>query len=126
MHAADTNLLVRLLTRDDAIQLTKAEAFIRDGAWVSQLVLMETTWVLSSAYDVPTDKLALAVTMLLRHDRLVLERPDVVMRALESFEKIPSVGFSDHLILAVASAAGHGPLGTFDQKLGRLNGVDKL
>ena len=82
--------------------------------------------MLGSAYELPTNKIVLAVDMLLRHDRLVLERPDIVTQALRSFERTPSVGFSDHLILAVASAAGHGPLGTFDQKLGKLKGAAKL
>ncbi len=39
MRAVDTNVLVRLLTRDDPKQLAAAEAFVKPGAWVSRLVL---------------------------------------------------------------------------------------
>ena len=46
MRAVDTNVLVRLLARDDAKQATAAEAFVNPGAWVSHLVLVETVWVL--------------------------------------------------------------------------------
>ena len=39
MRAVDTNVLVRLLTRDDIPQTTSAETFIAKGAWVSVLAL---------------------------------------------------------------------------------------
>ena len=55
MNAVDTNVLVRLLTRDDAEQTVAAEAFVAPGAWISQVVLVETLWVLESVYDVDAD-----------------------------------------------------------------------
>src|SRR5690606_8155960 len=42
--------LVRLLTRDDARQAARGDEFVAGGAWISHLVLAQTTWVLSSAY----------------------------------------------------------------------------
>jgi predicted nucleic-acid-binding protein len=51
MRAIDTNVLVRLLARDDPRQLASAEAFVQAGAWVSLLVLMEAVWVLDSVYE---------------------------------------------------------------------------
>ena len=50
MRAIDTNVLVRLIVRDDSAQVERAEAFVAQGAWVSQLVLAETVWVLDSVY----------------------------------------------------------------------------
>ena len=52
MRAVDTNVLVRLIVRDDSGsgQVEKAEAFVAQGAWVSQLVLAETVWVLEFVY----------------------------------------------------------------------------
>ena len=46
MRAVDTNVLVRLVTRDDPKQVTAAESFVARGAWVSQLVLAETLCIL--------------------------------------------------------------------------------
>ena len=46
MRAIDTIVLVRLITGDDARQAAAAAAFVRSGAWVSHLVLAETSWVL--------------------------------------------------------------------------------
>ena len=45
MRAADTNILVRVVTRDFSDQLEAAETFIEKGAWVSHLVLAEMAWV---------------------------------------------------------------------------------
>ena len=36
MRAVDTNVLVRIITRDDTRQLVAAEDFVKKGAWVSQ------------------------------------------------------------------------------------------
>ena len=50
MRAIDTNVLVRLIARDDPKQVIAAEKFVEKGAWVSHLALVEATWVLA-AYD---------------------------------------------------------------------------
>jgi len=60
MRAIDTNVLVRLLTRDDADQAGAADAFISKGAWVSHLVLAETFWVLNFVYDLSRAQIATA------------------------------------------------------------------
>jgi predicted nucleic-acid-binding protein len=64
MRAVDTNVLVRLITRDDEDQVKAAEAFVRKGAWVSHLVLAETTWVLITGYELKHDQVATAIEML--------------------------------------------------------------
>jgi hypothetical protein len=51
MRAADTNVVVRLLLRDDAPQAEAADSFVDRGAWISILALAETVWVLESVYD---------------------------------------------------------------------------
>jgi len=122
MRAVDTNVLVRLLTRDDEEQTAAAEAFVAPGAWVSQVVLVETLRVLESVYDVDAGGRSRAVEMLLEHRELIVQDPDVVERALRRFRKLPSLGFSDCLVLESARKAGHGPLGTFDRELGRVEG----
>jgi predicted nucleic-acid-binding protein len=126
MRAVDTNVLVRLVTRDDAKQAERADDFVVNGAWVSHLVLAETTWVLASVYELDAGAIATAIEMLLSHDALSIAEPDVVRAALEHFRSKPALGFSDCLILEVARAAGHTPLGTFDRNLGKLAGAQRL
>src|SRR5215212_6317137 len=118
MRAVDTNVLVRLLARDDAKQVAAAERFIEPGAWVSQIVLTETTWVLDSVFGLASRQIATVVEMLLDHERLVIQDADVVAAAVAQLRKKPTLGFSDCLILEVARRAGHLPLGTFDRQLG--------
>jgi len=126
MRAVDTNVLVRLVTRDEARQVAAAEAFVEKGAWVPQLALAEATWVLSAVYDLNAAAIATAIEMLLNHKDLTLEESEVVSNALEVFRKRPALGFSDCLMLEVARKAGHLPLGTFDRILGKLEGVERL
>jgi len=126
MRAVDTNVLIRLVTRDEARQVAAAEAFVEKGAWVPQLALAEATWVLSAVYDLNAAAIATAIEMLLNHKDLTLEESEVVSNALEVFRKRPALGFSDCLMLEVARKAGHLPLGTFDRTLGKLEGVERL
>jgi predicted nucleic-acid-binding protein len=126
VRAVDTNVLVRLLARDDARQAESAEAFIAGGAWVSVLALAETIWVLEAAYGLDPPRLAKAVEMLLHHRHLVLQDADMVAAALAQFRRRPAVGFSDCLMVEMARKAGHLPMGTFDKALGRIEGVERL
>ncbi len=126
MRAIDTNVLVRLMTRDDSTQVAAAEGFVQPGAWVSHLVLMESAWVLDTVYDVKPDQLAAGVETLLDHEMIVVQDPEVVRAAVRHYRKYPGLGFSDCLILEVARHAGHFPLGTFDRGLSRLPGAQRL
>ena len=126
MRAVDTNVLVRLIARDDPAQAAAAEAFVAPGAWVSQIALVEALWVLGSVYEMTSRQIAEAVDMLLNHRDLTLQDSDAVGAALNQFRKRPAIGFSDCLMLEVARKAGHVPLGTFDRRLGRLDGTQEL
>jgi predicted nucleic-acid-binding protein len=123
MRAIDTNVLVRLLVQDDPKQAALASEFVAGGAWVSHLVLAETVWVLTAVYERTAPELGDAIALLLEHDLLVLQDPDVVSEALDDFRARPALGFSDCLVLSVARKAGHVPLGTFDRKLSKLGGA---
>jgi predicted nucleic-acid-binding protein len=126
MRAIDTNVLVRLITRDDSRQAASAETFIEKGAWVSLLALAEATWVLTTVYELTSNDLAKAIEMLLNHRDLVLQDPETVAWALELFRERPALGFSDCLMLQMARKAGHLPLGTFDRSLAKVAGTQKL
>jgi len=126
VRAVDTNVLVRLLTRDDVKQVAAAEAFVARGAWVPHLVLTEATRVLTSVYDRSPEEIAAAVEMLLNHQHLTLQDSEAVAAAVSSFRRRPALGFSDCLVLEVARKAGHVPLGTFDRNLAKLDDVVRL
>jgi predicted nucleic-acid-binding protein len=126
MRAVDTNVVVRLVVRDEARQVLAAEEFISKGAWVSHLALAETVWVLDAVYDLGAERIATAVDMLLNHKELTVQDPDVVTLALERFRKYPALGFSDCLVVEIARKSGHLPLGTFDRDLAKLDGAIRI
>ena len=126
MRAIDTNVLVRLITRDDERQVETAEEFVSKGAWVSHLVLAKTSWVLDSVYDCTPDQIAKAIGMLLDHKQLTVQEQDTVAAALEKFRKNKGVSFSDLLIFEIARKNGHLPLGSFDRELAKLEGIQRL
>jgi predicted nucleic-acid-binding protein len=126
MRAADTNVLVRILARDDPKQVRVADEFVAAGAWISLLALAETMWVLSTVYERDVAELRALVEQLLNHKDLILQDREVVAAALETFRSRPALGFTDCLLLEVARKAGHLPLGTFDRNLSRIDGAKKL
>ena len=124
MLAVDTNVLVRLVARDDADQVAAAEDFVSKGAWVSHLVLAETIWVLD--YELSRVQIATAVEMLLNHRDLTIQDTEIVNSALVHYRKRSTVAFSDRLVLEIARKAGHLPVGTFDRDFAKLDDVRRL
>ena len=126
MRAVDTNVLVRILARDDPKQVRAADEFVVPGAWVSLLALAETMWVLTTVYERDAAEIGASVEQLLNHKDLILQDRDVVAAALETFRSRPAMGFTDCLLPEIARKAGHLPLGTFDRNLSRIEGAEKL
>ena len=126
MRAVDTNVLVRLITRDDPRQFAAASRWVEGEVWVSLHAIAEAVWVLSTDYERGPSEVASAVETLLNHKELTLQDAEVVAAALARFHERPQVSFSDCLLLELARRAGHLPLGTFDRDLSRLEGAEKL
>ena len=92
MIALDTNVLVRLVTRDNEAQARRAKAVFdahRDqhgGLFVSDIVLVELCWTLSRSYELERADIARTVRALLDNSSIAFESPLVVRNALNSFE----------------------------------------
>lgn len=126
MRAVDTNVLVRLITRDDPRQATAADVFVVKGAWVPYLAIAEATWVLAAVYARDRSAIATAVDMLLNHAQLTVQDSEIVAAALAQFRQHRGVDFSDCLMVEVARKAGHTPLGTFDRARGKVDGAHRI
>ena len=132
MRAVDTNVIVRLITRDDKAQVAAAEKYIAErGAWVSHLVLLEVAWVLESVYEFERAQVATAIDMLLDQEHLVAQDPDIVdhphgLVCPWVYRSGTGSDFADCMILEVARTAGHLPLATFDRKLAKAEGAQRL
>lgn len=124
MVALDTNLLVRLLTNDDARQAGRVQAWLEQNAsaaspaWVDHVVLCELAWVLERSYGYPRELVRAALAALLEQDTLRVEAPAVVRDALRLHES-GSADFSDYLLAMRAAAAGYAPVLTLDKKAAR-------
>lgn len=131
MIGLDTNVLVRLLTRDDETQAEKARALLdehadEDGAlFVSDVVLAELVWTLDRAYGFGRQDIATAVMALANNATLGFESREVIRQAQALYSR-SKAGFADCLILAKARAAGCSSLATFDKGLRGLPGALSL
>lgn len=126
MRAIDTNILVRIATQDDERQARSAERAVAEGAWVSQVVLAETAWVLVSLYGLSRAELGDVIGRLLDHVSIAVQDQDLVAEALALFNRSNKISFPDCLILEIARKAGHTPLVTFDREFAKLDGVERI
>ncbi len=114
MLAVDTNLVVRLLTHDDATQTRRAAAlFSSEQIYLSKTVLLESEWVLRFSYELPSAVIVQALRKLVGLPNVVLEQQREIAEALDGFEQ--GLDFTDALHLAGSRRAGR--FATFDRKL---------
>ena len=127
MLGIDTNVLVRFLVRDDEAQFEKARKLIKREVaagrrvFVSQLVLLETEWVLRSRYSLPKNLIIEAISGLLDAADVRFEDEPVIEEALFIW-KDTTADFADCLIGAQNRRLGCRATATFDMKASRLPG----
>ncbi|MEZ4298866.1 MAG: type II toxin-antitoxin system VapC family toxin [Polyangiaceae bacterium] len=130
MSALDTNVLVRFLVEDDASQSAAAKRILKAASdagemlFVSDVVLIEITWVLSRSYRVGRQGIHDVVGRLLQARQLSFRNRAVLLQALERYEKGKG-DFADYVVFELAKEAGHDNLLTFDQALLREAGFLK-
>ena len=130
METFDTNVLVRLLVRDDEDQCRRAEAAWRaaiaaGGVLLPTVVLVELAWVLKSAYRFDRSTVAAALGRLADSAGVTLEDEPVARLALAAFAQGPA-DLSDYVILEVARTRNALPLQTFDERLARAAGATSV
>ena len=129
MIGLDTNVLVRYLTQDDEVQAAEANQLIEgltesSPGYVSMLVLAETYWVLRRAYKVDHDAIVATLRGLLGSRELVIDRADLVRRALRRVAD--GADFADALINELGVDAGCDHTVTFDEGAAKLAGMRLL
>lgn len=83
MIAVDTNIIVRLLTRDDEVQYQKSlEIFQSPEIFISDTVILETEWVLRFAYQFKPNQVCSALQKLLGLPNVYLTNSMLVHQAL--------------------------------------------
>jgi len=125
MISLDTNILVRLFV-DDAgqpEQSKKARHIVSEykTVYISQVVQVETVWVLSRAYGFSRKEIALFLESLLNNQSFQLENEIVFTTAFHLYCS-SNIDFSDAVILQT-SAQENLELLSFDKKLQKQQGV---
>jgi predicted nucleic-acid-binding protein len=116
LATVDTNVLVRILFGDDPGQARRALALVSSRpVWIAKTVLLETVWVLRSAYSLPDQRIRELVAGLLGIDGVSVEDRGQVVRALGWWAE--GLDFADALHLASSPEAER--FVTFDRELVR-------
>ena len=120
MIALDTNVVVRFLIEDDATQSERAASVVRHapprGLYLSDVVLCETVWVLTSAYKVPRADVGSTLRRMLEARQFSFDETEGLRRALAAFAAGQG-DFADYLIRERARSAGCEKVLTFDRAL---------
>ncbi|HEY9237909.1 MAG TPA: type II toxin-antitoxin system VapC family toxin [Burkholderiaceae bacterium] len=131
MIAIDTNVVLRIILRDDAEQhdvavreLARANRAGTD-ILVNDIVLVETVWTLVRTYRIDKPVVIGALQAFMQTSGIRFESDAIVARALELFEHSPA-GFADCLAVAKNTALGCASTLTFDQGMRKLPGVKLL
>lgn len=116
MRAIDTNVIVRFLTNDDKRQARAARAVIEGGGiFIATTVLLESEWVLRSAYEFDPVRIAASLRGLAGLSSVTVEEPALLAQALDWMGA--GMDFADALHLA--KAEGSEVFLSFDRKLAR-------
>ena len=131
MIGLDTNVVVRYLAQDDVRQAAAATRLIegslsaaeRGFVWI--VTLAEVVCVMSSNYRASRAAVADIVEGLLTVPQLMLERADVIWRALRAYRE-SKADFSDAVIVELGRDAGCSKTVTFDRHAAAHPGFEAL
>ena len=116
---ADTNVLVRAITGDDARQSKVAQAALAKADVVALALpaLCELVWVLSQGYKIPSAEISEAIRRLINGANVVVNRP-----AAEAGLAVLEAGgeFADGVIAYEGSWLGADSFVSFDKKAAKL------
>ncbi len=127
----DTNLLVRLIVRDDEAQtvlvakLLDRHARRSESLWVPVTVMLELEWILRARYKFSKAEVIRALSSLLTTMELVFESEGALEQALANYEE-GGADLGEYLHLALAQYGLALPFWTFDAKASKAVGARLL
>lgn len=115
MIAVDTNVVVRLIVADDAVQGQRAARLFAHAPeiFIAKTVLLETAWVLQSAYGFARDAVAEALRRLAGLPSVVVEDAEQIAIALDLAQRGADVADAIHIAACPAAERFY----TFDRRL---------
>lgn len=131
MIGIDTNILLRFLVDDDPAQSAISRRFMsersaKDPAYISALVLTETTWFLVRRLNYPKAQIIGLLRQLMEVDGIVFEHSHELKTWGADLSR-PVADIADYLIAWSASKSGCHTTMTFDKKAAaRVPGMELL
>ena len=144
MIAIDTNVLLRRILRDDALQVQKVDALFdkHDAILIIDVVLVETIWTLSGKrYSASKETIVEVVMSLFEEANVVFENQQAVWSALNDYMSakpvktahgVKEVGFADALVINKAKTvveqwgAKYEATYTFDKAAQSIDGAKAI
>lgn len=113
MIAVDTNVIVRLVTRDDPVQHEASyQLFQSQTVFIPDTVILETEWVLRYAYDFTPSQICSAFRTLFGLKNVHLSNAQLIAKVIGWHES--GLGFADAFHLA--SSQNCTTFKTFDER----------
>ncbi len=125
MIGLDTNILVRYLVQDDPAQSARATHLIEKRlslshpGFISNVVIVETVWVLDRAYHFSRQQIAAVIKRVLQADVFVVQYEQEVFTAMVHLRDGRG-SFADALIGELNLVAGSSYTYTFDRRTTHL------
>jgi len=129
--SVDTNILVRLVTQDDARQARAVDRLMARCAnegqllWVPVTVVLELEWVLRTRASLAKAQFIQTMNALLSLVELSFESENAVEQALSDYQE-GNADFGECLHVALARARQALPFWTFDRKAAKVDGASVL
>src|SRR4051812_47826423 len=120
MIAVDTNVVVRFLMADDPDQTEVARDCVAAGIFVSHGGLMESEWVMRSAYRMDRARIAALLADFLELGSVEVEDRDALLWASDRYRQGADWADMLHLIASRAQPS----FATFDRSLAGAAGKD--
>lgn len=120
MRALDTNVVLRLILRNDAEQYPQSLRLLADPVFIPMTVLLETSWVLRSFFKMACASIAASLTDLFDIATVYVDDPDGIAWAVERYRAGADLPDMLHLVASQNATS----FATFDRKLSRAAGPD--
>jgi predicted nucleic acid-binding protein len=123
----DTNVLVRHLTGDPPDQAARASRLIADAdaLLLSDLIVAEIVYVLSSVYQASRAEIAGTLRAILAFDTIRVVDAELLQRVVEVYE-FDRLDFPEAYLVASAERSGVGLIASFDRSIDRVGTVKRI
>jgi predicted nucleic acid-binding protein len=130
--ALDTNILARYLLDDIPEHTTRAKQLLRSASigevelFIPASVFIELSHLMIRGRSIPRPRVAQALYGLLRLQGLHIQERDSIADALEFWRSTGGLSFVDCYHLALTKELGMTQIYTFDKKMDRYPGVERI